>query len=264
MSGFVGYVGGQLIIEKDDRLVLSTGDTLVQFLTAEQTFSQNCAFPDVPKGEIYVWEYDVRNIPGGYNVVVDNVSCVGARPQDWETQIVLGTVPAGADIFWGKITLSRIVGPSHPWGNESLATRVTQNQAMQITGSMLLEQVRGLSRVLSVFISGGNLVVDMQQSCGPVSGNFGAWGQPLAEFTSTIGGTNSAPSGAGKYVHTAHTGFTGSNILTKFSSTFPEETVLTFVQRFQNGAANEAPYSDPTNYGVTYAITVKGRFGRRS
>lgn len=30
MSGFLGYVGCQLVIEKDDRLVLSTGHGLLQ------------------------------------------------------------------------------------------------------------------------------------------------------------------------------------------------------------------------------------------
>ena len=267
MSGSFGFSGGQLVIQKDGRTVLSTSGTLVQFLTTERTFSQNCAFPDVPKGEIYFYGYDVNYsaLAGGYNYAFTNISTVGARPQEWSNQIVLGAVPAGADIFWGRISLTRTVSPSHAWGNESLTPRVVQGQYMQITGSILLEQVRGLSRVLSVFISGGNLIADLQQSCGPVSGNFGTWGSPLAEGSSARGGENSAPSGAGRLVYAGNPGLTGTGTVENFysSSPFIPDLVGTAV-RFQNGGTNESPYSDPTNYASTYAITVRGRFGRRS
>ncbi|QDZ10512.1 hypothetical protein [Devosia ginsengisoli] len=266
MSGFVGYVGGQLVIEKDDRLVLSTGDTLVQFLTSEQTFSRNCVFPDVPKGEGYVYNFDVdySALAESYGYVFNNASCVLAKPQEWENQITLGAIPDGADIFWGKALLNRTVGPSHSWGVESLTPRIRMNDYIQITGSFLLEQVRGLSRALSVFISGDNLIVDLQQSCGPAAGNFGNWGQTMAPEADRRGGNVSAPSGAGKYVHTAHNGFTGSGTVDDYSNTFPVPTLVTIAAQYQNGGVNEAPYSDPTDYGVTYALTVKGRFGRRS
>ena len=266
MSGFVGFVGGQLIIEKDDRLVMSTGDTLVQFLTTEQTFSRNCVFPDVPKGEGYQFFFDIdySALAESYGCVFSNASVVLARPQEWENQLVLGAVPDGADIFWGKALLNRTVGPSHAWSVESLVPRVRMNDYIQITGSFLLEQVRALTRVLSVFISGGNLIVDLQQSCGPVSGNFVNWGQTMAPEADRRGGSNTAVSGAGKYVHTAHNGFSFSGSFDDYSSTFPVPTVVSTAAQFQNGGVNEAPYSDVTNYGVTYALTVKGRFGRRS
>src|SRR5690606_38391456 len=117
-------------------------------------FSQNCVYPDVPKGEIYLFAYDVdySSLAAGYGYTFTNASCVGAQPQEWESQLVLGSAPDGADIFWGKVSLTRTVNPSHSWGDESLTPRVVQGQYMQITGSMLLEQARGLSRVLSVFI----------------------------------------------------------------------------------------------------------------
>ncbi|MEO9297558.1 hypothetical protein [Devosia alba] len=265
MAGAVGYVDGELVITKDGRTVLTTMGKLIQFLTTEQTFTTSAVYPDVPKGEGYVWEYHVVKEPGGYSVAVDNSSSVLARPQEWTNQLVLGAVPAGADIFIGRISLNRTVAPTHSWSSEALVPRVPMNQAMQITGSILLEQVRGLGRVMSVFISDGNLVLDLQQSCGPVSGNFVTWGQPLAFEQSSLGGVNSAPSGPGKYVALADIGYSGSGGVAKFSSTNPfEETVLSIVSRYQKGGSTQAVYSDPTNYGTTYAVTVKGRFGRRS
>jgi hypothetical protein len=265
MSGFLGYKDGELVIEKDDRLTFATGDRLVQFLTTEQTFTQNCVFPDVPKGELYIFEYDIdyTSLGSSYGYTFRNASCVGARPQEWDDQIVLGAVPDGADIFWGKISLTRTVSPTHSWGTESMTPRVVQGQYMQLTGSILLEQVRGLSRVLSVFIEDGNLIADLQQSCGPAAGNFGQWGVPIAMATTALGGQNLAPSGAGKYVATAHAGFTGTGTTTSYSGGFGT-SIVDLATAYYNGGANEAPYSDPTNYGATYAITVKGRFGRRS
>src|SRR5690606_16048208 len=99
-----------------------------------------------------------------WNYLFNNASCVGAMPQEWSNSIVLGPAPAGADIFVGRISLDRTVSPSHSWANESLTPRVPMGQSIQITGSLLLEQVRGFCRSLSVYISGGNLIVDMQQS----------------------------------------------------------------------------------------------------
>ncbi|MHA6690606.1 hypothetical protein [Devosia sp. A449] len=264
MSGSFGIESGQIVVRKDGRTVLTTGNSLVQFLTSEQTFAANAVFPDVPKGEIYMLQWNILYSASKWNYLFNNASCVGARPQEWTNSIVLGPVPAGADTFIGRVRLNRTVSPTHSWANEALVPRVTQNEFVQLTGSILLEQVRGFCRSLSVYISGGNLIVDMQQSCGPISGNFVTWGN-FIEGGNSLGGENSVPSGAGKYVHTAHAGFTATGITDNWTTSNPFiDSVVGTYTKMRNGGSSEAPYSDPTNYGSTYAITVQGRFGRRS
>ncbi len=264
MSGSFGVEGGQIVVRKDARVVLATNNTLIQFLTNEQTFSANAVFPDVPKGEIYMLQWNILYSASKWNFLFNNASCVGAQPQEWSNQIILGPAPAGADTFIGRASLNRTVSPTHSWANEALVPRVTQNQFFQLSGSVLLEQVRGFCRALTVYISGGNLVVDMQQSCGPISGNFVSWGI-LQENGNSLGGQNSVPSGAGKYVLTASPGFTATGITDNWTTANPFiDSVMGTYAKMVNGGSSEAPYSDPTNYGATYAITVQGRFGRRS
>lgn len=272
MSGSFGFEGGQLVIRKDARVVLSTQGTLMQFLTNNVSFSANLVFPDVTKVEIYAWSWQVTYslsapVDQRYSYGATGQSLVGARPQEWTNTVVLGSVPSGADDFMGRASFNRTVSPSHDWWGNPINPLIPSNVPVQIAGSFLLEQQFGFARAATIMIVGGNLVAFLQQSVGPGAGNFISWGEGDSVPTgqSSVGGENTSAGGrsipvfantSSPQVRTV-SGATGS-------PNVGPGNAQTAVRQVRNGGSNEATYNDPTNYGSTYALNVSLRWGRRS
>ena len=273
MSGF-WVEGGQLVVEHGPRTVATTNGTLLQFLTDARTFSQSISYPDIDDVELYQWRGSVQRAPGdNFRAYRFARTVVGARPQEWSNSIVLGAVPAGADLFIGQATLQRTSAPSHTWLGTTITPVIPQNVPIQLTGSMLVEMTAGLCRSLTVAISGGNLVATLQHSVGPAAGNFTSHGvvPMVAPSTSippndfNVGIENVAPSGAALPVWWPTT--TGSNFIEGSGTTsgvIGGGQASAFCNSVRRSGSTPVQYTNPTNYSSTYSLTVTGRFGRRS
>ena len=273
MSG-LAIEDGQIVITNGSRTVATTGGTLLQFLTDEQTFAANIDFPDPDKAQLYQFEYQIQRAPGdNYFAIRKARSSVGALLQEWSNTVVLGEAPEGADLFVGRASMVRTISPSHTWLNQNIAQVIPSGQYFQLTGSVLVEAAIGITRSMTVDVQGGNLVARLQHSVGPAAGNFRQIGtMPPASPDSAIS-PNNITSGA-------------ENIVVGGGDVFPVWWTDTAPYYLNEGEANPSvgptggsrlwcqyaaygwphavSYTDPTDYSTRYAITVKGRFGRRS
>lgn len=256
--------GGNFRITDGSRQVFATDANLLMLLTSEQTFSATLSFPDVPKTEIYGWEWLSNNVPltSTYGWGATGQSLVGARPQEWSNTVVLGSVPSGANIHMGRASFYRTAAPSHTWIGYPLAVLVPELVDIQIAGSFILEQAPGFCRAVSIYLDGGNLVAFLQQSVAAGAGNFDAWGDAAPAAGNTKGGENTSAAGQSIPVY-----WNNSSPYRKVGSGtgglgVGPGNVTAQVNSYKNGGSNEATYSDPTNYAATYSLGVKTRFGR--
>ena len=272
MSGF-SYEGGQMVIRYGDRRVATTGGTLLQFLSDEEVFSRDITYPDANKNEIYAWRYVSTRAPGSnFALEILAQSVVGARAQEWETTHVLGPAPAGADLFLGRATLTRTIAPSHTWLGQTISPVVPQGVAVQSTGSILVEAALGISRTLTIDVDGGNLIAYLQHSVGPIAGDFGQWGTMPVSFAPTSTGDNTRDGGENTGTPALPVYWRDTTPYRKTFQLIYEGTIGPGSIAEASGAANatkqggasDAVYADPTNYSSTYALMVRGRFGRRS
>lgn len=272
MSG-IEIEGNKIVITNGDRTVASTDGTLLQFLTTEQTYEINIDFPHVNKTILYQFEYTIRRVTSNQASAVRKArSIIGALPQEWSNTVILGPAPTGADLFVGRVALTRTIAPTHTWGGSDIKTLLPSGQYIQATGTFLVEAALGISRSMTIDVQGGNLVARLQHSVGPAAGNFrtsGVW--PPAIPSSSIspnnvytGAENIAVDGEGIPIwwidEAPYYANEGQGFETPFFPNGPDSWVS---QRRYSGS-NPVAYTDPTSYLTRYAISVKGRFGRRS
>ncbi|SMQ65826.1 hypothetical protein SAMN06295905_1326 [Devosia lucknowensis] len=277
MNGYE-WLDGQFRIVNGDRVVATTGGTLLQFLTAQQTMSATLSFPDALKGQLYTFSYGTTYAAGGnYRTNTACRTAVGARPQEWTQTIELGVAPAGADIAAVHVILNRTAAPSHTWLGQVLAPVFPMAQEIQLWGSMTLEMAPCITRGLTVDIVPnvdpslpGKLVAIIDQTVGPAAGNFTSYGhipptEPSTVFDNFRGGTeNVAPSGAGVPVWWSDASPYSKVESGEWSGSLAPGSPTVFARARQYGGAQAAAYIDPTNYASTYTLTAKVRFGRRS
>lgn len=273
MSGFE-ISGGRIVITNGARTVATTGGTLLQFLTTEQTYSTSLSFPDASKTQLYQWQYRVTRASfENFSVIRDAITAVGALPQEWSSVPIISAVPAGADIFIGRIALSRTANPSHTWLGQPLSPIVPTGVEIPVVGgtSILLEMGPGISRALTIDIESGNLVARLEHSVGPPAGNFGSNGvvpyalPPNTSDNFRRGAINTSVAGSPALpIYVLPGAISQMAAYTSVMDAGSNSGGQGFANRAQLGGADQVAYSDPTNYGSTYAITLKGRFGRRS
>lgn len=279
MSGFE-IDGNKIVIRYGDREVATTDGTLLQFLTNEQVFSGSITFPNVTKTRIYLWYALVARFVGDNFTVIDQAqNIVGAPPQEYSNTTILAPAVSGADIFIGRIQLSRTTSPSHTWLGQPLSTVVPTNVQISLNSAstLLVEMAPGISRALTIDVEGGNLVAKIQQSVGPPSGNFGRQGNwsgsmipPNSTSDSTRRKSENVSASGSPSLPIWWNESTGWQRQQNASGTIGPGGVLaaiTLAERTQWSGPDRdtfVPYSDPTNYTSTYSITVRGRFGRRS
>jgi hypothetical protein len=276
MSGSFELLGDRFVITNGDRTVATTNGTLLQFLTAEQAFTSTLTFPDINKSRLYQWQYRLTRAPfDQFFMVREAGNAVGALPQEWSSSPVIASAPAGADIFIGRVLLSRTTAPSHTRLGQPLAPAVPTGVEIPLVGgtSMIVETGPGISRAMTFDIEGGNLVAKLQHSVGPAAGNFGTNGAmpPQVPPNSTNdnfrrGAENVSASGVPAlpvWWNASAPYFISEG--TEFSTGIgPGGLAIGWANRARYGGPDEAPYTDPTNYTSTYAVTIRGRFGRRS
>ena len=273
MSG-ISIEGGQIVITNGSRTVATTEGTLLQFLTDEQTFTANIDFPNANKSQLYQFQWQIQRNPGpSYFAIRIARSVVGALPQEWANTIVLGAAPAGADLFVGRISMTRTIAPSHTWLTQNISPVIPQGVFMPTNGgTMLVEAAAGIARAMTIDVQGGNLVARLQHSVGPAAGNFRQIGTmpPVAPTSSippnhiTSGAENVAVGGAALPVWWTDSAPYYLNEGAENPSVGPTGGAALWCRYAAYGWPNAVSYTDPTDYSTRYAITVKGRFGRRS
>jgi len=269
MSG-ISIEGGQIVITDGSRTVATTEGTLLQFLTDEQTFTANINYPNATKTRLYQFQYQIQRAPGNEFFAIRIArSVVGAKPQEWAETVVLGAAPAGADLFVGRVSMTRTIAPSHTWMTQNISPVIPQGVFMPTDGgSIIVEAAAGIARAMTIDVQGGNLVARLQHSVGPPAGNFRQIGTmpPEAPDTSippnhiNSGAENIAVNGAGLPVWWTDTApyYLNEGAANPFGGT------ASYCNRVRYGGSEQVSHTDPTNYATRYAITVKGRFGRRS
>lgn len=268
MSGSFSVEDGKIVIAHEGRIVSTTDGTLVNFLTTPQSFSVSAVYPDANKAGVYSWSSRYVKVSSNLRVLSWGAYGVGALPQEYSVDYVLGAVPAGADIFLGRIALSRTVGPTHDWAGRPLTPLVPLGVYMPINGSLMLEQGFGISRAMSVLISGGSLVLNVQQSVSVGSGGYRNWGAQEAPFpppTGNVdinGGRNDYDGGTPPSLIYSPASAPGR----KFSDfqNIPGAEATVYYRWHRRDGNDPAAYSDPTNFSSTYSVNIQGRFGRRS
>lgn len=262
----------------DGRTPLVVPDSIpVLLLPTEVSFaSHDATYPDVSKGRIFVHTWTAQySVLAGYFAGETGVCVVSALPGEWSAVTALATAPAGANFFLCQVKLSRVVAPSHTWGPETLVAKPPAGKWISlVTGSLLLEAVQSFSRALSIFVdvevgspTFGKLVLHRQQSVADAPGGFGVWGEGEPGALGTP--FTYSPHNGGETTHDGVAGYPvyqGPNVAPQYKATggptSPFVGVITVPQNHRRTGSDPPSITDPTNYGATWRLDIRGRFGR--
>lgn len=260
----------EMRITYGSRTVLTTEGTLINLLPSSYDINQtfNIVFPDIIKGYYYAWRHIFSYTSLGNSVGYDSFCAtqLTACPQEFDQTTTIVAAPTGADIFIGKIRLNRIVAPSHTWNGAVIQPLQPMGVDIPlVSGSLLMESVIGMSRACSVYVSGGNLVLNREQSVATAPGGWNMFGTSYNYLNPQNGG-------GGENVHG---GTAGIAILQFDSVNVPSDVVspannpayvYAYDQRTRIGGPNACAIPNPSsyNYSSTYQAVLTGSFGRRS
>ena len=272
-----------MTIVKGGRTVFTTAGRLVTGLPSGYDYvaTATLTFPDFSsKGWLYNWRWKSVGT-GGTNSSASNVgdSYVKIPKQDTSSTTTLVAAPSSlVNLFMPKIRIARTTAPSHTWLGNTIAVKPPSNVWIPYTGSVLLEEQPGMARAFTLRITGGNLVMEQQQSVSQppywaINANGTANGVMYYGDTGVSSGAgqggewaidNTAVSGLPVYnidhqnpaaIVVIGGGLTNSSRRTSGTGGAP------------NGAfvgANAASITDPTNYRSIYSIEIAGKYARAS
>ncbi|WP_297105120.1 hypothetical protein [uncultured Devosia sp.] len=263
MSDGFSIVDGQIVIEKDGRIVSTTDGTLVNLLPEAYDFEStiNVVFPDFTKDYAYNWQW-----ANDYNVglVAQDNACataISVPAQEWSSETDLADAPTGADIFVGRVRINRTVAPSHTWGSNAIELVQPSNVWIPFSGSLLMEAEVGMARAFSLYLSGGKLKLHRQQSVSVPPGGWGSYGGAGFNWTAP------ADSNGGEWVYGTSPGIPVVEIETKNSPGTIEDADMfapLYKTTHRRGGSDACSTSLSTNFSSTYQVEVVGKFGRRS
>lgn len=273
MSGFELFDGDtKMRITNGSRTVFTTDGTLINLLPPAYDLNTTVtvSFPDIVKDFMYNWRhgFDYTNPPGGTKMVAFDSFCVchlTARPQEYEVESTIIAAPPGADIFVGKVVLTRTAAPSHTWNGVAIQPKQAMGVSIPfISGSLLMEAEVGIARACSIFVCGGNLRLNVEQSVSTPPGGWGLYGTAFHHISNPNDG------GGGENVYGAAPGLSIIQVSTVNVPAVAMEADLfswNWDQRTRYGVgANQCPLPDYAsyNYSSTYSVALTGSFGRRS
>lgn len=265
----VRIVNGQLTVLDDARLVIAAPGNIIPLLpTAYDLTITNLDldYPDPPGDHAYIHQWISTYDPFDEDYSHSNSCAVGFTrlPQEWSQTQVLGTAPVGATFVVVRARLQRTIAPSHTWNTQSLIARPPDNEEVPFAGSLLLESVTGISRLLHVTLDPltRQVVLEREQTVGAAAGGFGSWGNPSPLLSqNSSGGSLLFGSAAGHFVYSA----TGSDYVKSsgpVTSSFQFITPTNYLGRHQRSGALPGSLSDPTNYAVRYRLNATVMFGK--
>jgi len=252
------------------RTVQTTVGKLITLLPTEYTFlAQTLTFPDFTKDELYMWTTSNRlqplSSPSKYQHGESCAVMITAVPQEYSNVATLMAAPSGVDFFMGWAKISRTTAPANTWQGRTLAVLPVENQWMPISGAMsaLMEAEVGMARAMHIYISGGNLVMEAEQSVGAATGGYTGNTNGVSGF-SRYDGLNYNDRGNALYSTTQ-----GIPIYNRDSKSYGYTTpaggsITTVWDTYERGGSSPCARTDTTNYQSIYSVDIKGRFGRRS
>jgi hypothetical protein len=266
MSDGFSIIDGQIVIEKDGRIVSTTEGTLVNLLPEADGFEDTVSvtFPDFTKDYAYNWQWLNDYNSFASQVAMDN-SCstaISVPAQEWSSETDLADIPAGADFVFGKVRINRTTAPSHSWGGNTIEMVQPSNVWIPFSGSLLMEAEVGMARAFSLYQSGGKLKLHRQQSVSVPPGGWGTYGD--------LGFNAIAPAdgNGGEWVYGTSPGIPVVAIETRDSAgtTYPSGIGAqpNYKETHRRGGADACSTTLSTNFSSTYSVEVVARFGRRS
>ncbi|KKB09414.1 hypothetical protein [Devosia chinhatensis] len=272
MSGLELFDGDTKIrITYGARTVFTTDGTLINLLPQSMDISEtfNVVFPDFSKDYVYNWRH-VFSYSSLANAVGYQSGCATALTipkQDFAQETTIVAAPADADIFVGRIQLTRTSAPSNQWNGENIDPLQPMGVSIPfISGSLLMEAKFGMARACSIYVSGGALKLHRQQSVSEPPSGWGIYG---TEFIYTAAASGSG----GENVNGGTPGMPVLQIDSRVSAPYQETAGLfadQYSERSRRGytgvGANVCTIPNPAsyNYGSTYQAVLTGSFGRRS
>ena len=257
MSGF-SVESGKIVITNGSRTVQTTDGTMINLLPSEYDVdtSATVAFPDFTKDYGYNWWFTVQS--GGGSMWGLDEGCTTVLtipPQEYQNETILQEVPDGVDFFLARIRLARTVDPTAVWAGSSVTPLPIMGEWMPFSGSVLMEAEIGMARAMSIYISGGNLVLHKQQSVSTAAGGYGTYGSAAEGFGARTGGEWVVGSANGIPVLVLDQRDTSPTIS---PNSFPS-------QQYRRGNGNACGLSSSgIAYASTYTVEIQGAFGRRS
>ena len=266
MSDGFSIIDGQMVIEKDGRIVSTTEGTLVNLLPSAYDFEDTISvvFPDFTKDYAYNWQW-----LNDYNSFADTVaqdnsctSAVSVPAQEWSSETDIADIPSGVDFVFGLVRINRTAAPSHSWGGNTIEMVQPSNVWIPFSGSLLLEAEVGMVRAFSIYQSGGKLKLHRQQSVCTPPGGWGSYGDP------GFSGFSPADGNGGEWLYGSSPGLPVVTIQTRDSAPNIEEVFTVgmpdYKENHRLGGADACSTSLSTNFSSTYQVEVVAKFGRRS
>ncbi|WP_449395596.1 hypothetical protein [Devosia riboflavina] len=270
MSGFELFDGDtKMRITNGSRTVFTTDGTLINLLPPAYDLNTTLtvAFPDIVKDFQYNWRHGFDYTALGDRVAFDSfcVCNLTARPQEYEVESTIVAAPPGADIFVGRLSLARTLAPTHSWNGVAIQPKQPMGVHIPfVSGSLLIEAEVGIARAFSIFVSGGNLRLNIEQSVCTAPGGWGLYGTAFHHISNPNDG------GGGENVYGAAPGIPIIQVSTVNVAAVSMDADLfswNWDQRTRYGVgANQCPLPNYAsyNYSSTYQVNLTGSFGRRS
>jgi hypothetical protein len=264
MTSSESFDEGKITFVHNDRVAFTTDGKLVNLLPAAYDYSGTlaCVFADPPKAMAHMHQamvtligIDPKEGEWGWGRGSRCVAWVSVPGREWEKETVICPLPSpDIDFLVVNARFQRTVAPSHDWVGKPVIPMIDQGVSIPFTGSVHLESGDpGLNRFASIIRSGNNLVLHQQETILNTAANFGSWdhastgerfrtqwvahGSPGIPVWADVG----APWRRNANQTVVNSGFTPS-----------------FLTTMANGCSIP---SDPTNYGSTWAITLRVMFG---
>ena len=266
MSDGFSIIDGQIVIEKDGRIVSTTEGTLVNLLPDTYDFEDTISvvFPDFTKDYAYNWQWLNDYNSFASQVAMDNScsSAISVPAQEWSSETDVADIPSGVDFVFGLVRINRTVAPSHSWGGNTIDMVQPSNVWIPFSGSLLMEAEVGMARAFSLYQSGGKLKLHRQQSVSVPPGGWGSYGN--AGFSAIF----PSDGNGGEWVYGSAPGIpvvaieTRDSAGTIYGSGVGQQPDYKTTHRI--GGSDACSTSLSTNFSSTYSVEVVAKFGRRS
>jgi hypothetical protein len=279
--------GGEMTIVKGGRTVLTTAGRLVPGLPSGYDYvaTATLTFPDFSKDWLYSWRWRSQYVRGSsgqqYKLDEAGYSFVSVPPQETSSSTTLQAAPSSfVNLFMPLIRINRTTAPSHTWFGNTIAVKPPSNVWIPYTGSVLLEEQPGMARAFTLRISGGNLVMEQQQSVSGGPGFNAAAGYNGTSTTMPYGQINTGTTSSGgddaaggEWAYGSAVGLavysnasvTPMQIAVDYTPFAQDPTLPMNARRTTGNAyvgAAPASITDPTNYHSIYSIEIAGKYSR--
>lgn len=271
-KGFV-FDTTKFVWQDGSRVAMTSAGDMVSLLPTKQTFSATLTFSDPPKDRVYLWTYDVAEVPLSSPTTFQKgegcTSWVAATPQEQEVVQVLDTPPSGAELFLGRVRLHRSTAPLSTWRGRTLGVLPKQDQWLPWYGSCKIEEEDGITRLMHLYLDAADsykLKLVAEQSVVDPPNGFGTFGHMPPGISNPTG------NGGGELVN--KNGVNGFPIMMIQSKSRGYDAPVSGSAAYGGSAGSPSQFrvsgtspcstADATNYQSVYTVDVELFYGKAS